>query len=99
MKTLYETLLDDFDTLSSPLSSKAIKDGIKQFIKANYENPSKFSISRKPNEDGYYEVNDLNKNLVGYETASKTSKKNTNELIFEIQEILQNTTNTQLNKL
>lgn len=44
-------------------------------------------------------VNDLNKNLVGYETASKTSKKNTNELIFEIQEILQNTTNTQLNKL
>ena len=56
MKTLYESLLDDFDDLSTPLSPKVIKDEIKQFIKANYENPSKYRISRKPNEDGYYEV-------------------------------------------
>ena len=56
MKTLYESLLDDFDDLSAPITPKAIKDEIKQFIKANYKNPSKFRISRKPNDDGYYVV-------------------------------------------
>lgn len=56
MKTLYESLLDDFEDLSAPLSPKAIKEEIKQFLKANYIHPSKFRISRKPNEDGYYEV-------------------------------------------
>ena len=56
MKTLYESLLDDFEDLSGKLSSKVIKDGIKQFLKTNYMNPSKFKIGRKPNEDGYYEV-------------------------------------------
>lgn len=56
MKSLYESLLDDFDELSAPISPKAIKDEIKQFIKANYKNPSKFRISRKPNDDGYYVV-------------------------------------------
>lgn len=44
-------------------------------------------------------VHDLNKNLVGYETANKIIKKNTNGLILEIQEILQNTIKIQLNKL
>lgn len=53
---LYESLLDDFDVLSEPISPKVIKDEIKQFLKMNYVHPSKFRISRKPNEDGYYEV-------------------------------------------
>ena len=53
MKTLYESLLDDFDVLSKPISPKIIKEEIKQFLKANYVSPSKFRISRKPNEDGY----------------------------------------------
>ena len=56
MKTLYESLLDDFDVLSAPISPKIIKEEIKQFLKANYMRPSKFHISRKPNEDGFYEV-------------------------------------------
>lgn len=56
MKTLYESLLDDFEDLSAPLSPKTIKEEIKQFLKANYIKYSKFRISRKPNEDGYYEV-------------------------------------------
>ena len=56
MKSLYESLLDDFDVLSDKLSPKMIKDGIRQFLKANYMNPSKFKISRNPNADGYYEV-------------------------------------------
>lgn len=56
MKTLYESLLDDFDVLSEPISPKIIKEEIKQFLKANYVRPSKFRISRKPNEDGFYEV-------------------------------------------
>lgn len=56
MKTLYESLLDDFEDLSAPLSPKAIKEEIRQFLKANYLRPSKFHISRKPNDDGYYEV-------------------------------------------
>ena len=57
MKSLYESLLDDFGDLSDKLSSKMIKDQIKQFLKANYMNPSKFRISKGLNEDGYYEVN------------------------------------------
>lgn len=56
MKTLYESLLDDFDVLSEPISPKTIKEEIRQFLKANYVFPSKFRISRKPNEDGFYEV-------------------------------------------
>ena len=56
MKTLYESLLDDFEDLSAPLSPKVLKAEIKQFLKANYKNPSKFHISRKPNDDGYYVV-------------------------------------------
>lgn len=56
MKTLYESLLDDFDVLSEPISPKMIKEEIRQFLKANYLRPSKFRISRKPNEGGFYEV-------------------------------------------
>lgn len=56
MKTLYESLLDDFDTLGAPLDAKIIKKQIKEFLQQTYKNPSYAKISRKPNEDGLYVV-------------------------------------------
>lgn len=56
MKTLYESLLDDFDTLAAPLSAKVIKERVKEFLIQTYKNPSYAKISRKPNEDGLYVV-------------------------------------------
>lgn len=54
MKTLYESLLDDFDTLANNINPR---DAIKQFLQTNYINQiSKFVISKKPNENGLYEV-------------------------------------------
>ena len=54
MKTLYESLLDDFDTISNNMDPHS---EIKQFLQTNYINPiSKFVISKKPNEKGLYEV-------------------------------------------
>ena len=54
MKTLYESLLDDFDTLVNNINPR---DEIMLFLKTNYINPiSKFVISQKPNEKGLYEV-------------------------------------------
>lgn len=49
-----ESLLDDFDTLTNNMDPR---DEIKQFLKNNYLNsPSKFVISKEPNEKGLYEV-------------------------------------------
>ena len=79
MKTLYESLLDDFDDLSAPISPKAVKDEIKQFIKANYKNPSKFHISRKPNDDGYYVVECRDRIIFQVQAESLTNGK----FIFE----------------
>lgn len=56
MKTLYESLLDDFDTLGAPLDAKSIKSQIKEFLKQTYKSPSNAKISTKPNEDGLYVV-------------------------------------------
>lgn len=54
MKTLYESLLDDFDTISNNMDPHS---EIKQFLQTNYINTiSKFVISKKPNEKGLYEV-------------------------------------------
>lgn len=75
MKTLYESLLDDFDALSEPISPKIIKDEIKQFLKANYVSPSKFHISRKPNEDGYYEVEHPGRVIFRGQSESLTNGK------------------------
>lgn len=59
MKTLKEyineSLLDDFDAMSAS-STTDIKNEIKQFLNDNYKRASSFKISRKPNNDGYYEV-------------------------------------------
>lgn len=79
MKTLYESLLDDFDVLSEPISPKIIKEEIKQFLKANYMCPSKFRISRKPNEDGYYVVECLDRIVFRGQAESLTNGK----FIFE----------------
>ena len=51
---LYESLLDDFDTLTNNMNPR---DEIMLFLKTNYINPiSKFVISKEPNEKGLYEV-------------------------------------------
>ena len=75
MKTLYESLLDDFDVLSAPISPKTIKEEIKQFLKANYVYPSKFRISRKPNEDGFYEVEHPGRIIFQGQSESLTNGK------------------------
>ena len=50
-----ESLLDDFDTISQT-SETDVKNEIEQFLKDNYKKHTSFKISRKPNNDGYYEV-------------------------------------------
>lgn len=53
MKTLYESLLDDFEKLEA--STNPINE-IKQFLDDNYSNSDKLKISKEPNKDGLYEV-------------------------------------------
>lgn len=72
---LYESLLDDFEDLSAPISPKIIKEEIKQFLKTNYVSPSRFHISRKPNEDGYYEVDHPNRIIFRGSAESLTNGK------------------------
>lgn len=72
---LYESLLDDFEDLSAPISPKAIKDEIRQFLKANYVTPSKFRISRKPNADGYYEIEHPGRVIFQGQSESLTNGK------------------------
>ena len=53
MKNLYESLLDDFDTLSDKLDPKG---DVIEFLKRNVDEFKKLVISDKPNKDGLYEV-------------------------------------------
>ena len=53
MKTLYESLLDDFDTLNGKINPR---EEIKRFLNDNYRNAAKFKISKEINDDGLYEV-------------------------------------------
>lgn len=54
MKTLYESLLDDFDKIKDAADPKAT---VKQFLKDNYSTPiNQFVISKEPNKNGLYEV-------------------------------------------
>ena len=63
MKTLYESLLDDFDELDKDVHQNA-KKGVMNFLIDNYKlnskhiNPDaeKIKISNKPNKDGKYVV-------------------------------------------
>lgn len=52
MKTLYESLLDDFDTLSNKIDPR---EAVKQFIET-YCGGWGYKISQKPNKDGKFEV-------------------------------------------
>ena len=51
MKTLYESLLDDFDTIATNADPRK---EIEEFLDHNFSGTWK--ISDKPNKDGYYEV-------------------------------------------
>ena len=51
MKSLYESLLDDFDTLEANADPRA---EIEEFLKQNFI--GEWTISKEPNKDGYYEV-------------------------------------------
>ena len=50
MKTLYESLLDDFDELDKNTESNIIKLSIDDYIKQYYQ-PCKYTVSNKPNKD------------------------------------------------
>jgi hypothetical protein len=52
MKTLYESLLDDFDDLDKSFDLKIVKDWIKKY----YRHATSLKISNNPNKDGKYEV-------------------------------------------
>ena len=53
MKSLYESLLDDFDTISQDMD---LKDIINTFIDEHYFISGSINISKKANENGLYEV-------------------------------------------
>ena len=53
MKTLYESLLDDFEKLEDSINPI---DEIKKFLKDNYLDSDKLKISETLNKDGLYEV-------------------------------------------
>lgn len=55
MKSLYESLLDDFDGISAN-QKLDVRGEVYTYIRRNYLRTSSFSISRKPDADGLYEV-------------------------------------------
>ena len=57
MKTLYESLLDDFDALDKNLNDSIEKE-VKKWILDNYQvTPSSLKILKRPNKDGKLIVN------------------------------------------
>lgn len=52
-KSLKESLLDDFDTLSDKTD---YRKEVEEFLKANVDEYKKLIISETPNKDGFYEV-------------------------------------------
>jgi hypothetical protein len=81
MKTLKEyineSLLDDFDEIEKTVDPR---EQVIQFLKDNYKRASSFKISRKPNNDGYYEV-DCSKHSV-VEVCNKDITSLTNNLFI-----------------
>jgi hypothetical protein len=81
MKTLKEyineSLLDDFDEIEKTVDPR---EQVIQFLKDNYKKPSKFKISRKPNDDGYYEVDCSNHSVV--EVCNRDITSLTNNLFI-----------------
>lgn len=70
MKTLYESLLDNFDDLDKSIDLKLI---IKNWIENNYKRVTSLKISDKPNKDDKYEVS---ANYVIIDNKSLTSLTN-----------------------
>ena len=60
MKSLYESLLDGFDGIEDK-QKLDIRGEVYTYIRRNYHRTASFSISRKPNADGLYEVKYKNK--------------------------------------
>lgn len=79
MKTLYESLLDDFDTLSSKIDAE---DSIIQYLQANYFGCKKEYITMRLGDDGKYIV-DLNNDL----TPRKVKLKEITNGLFVFGEI------------
>ena len=72
MKTLYESLLDDFDTLASKVDPR--KD-VEEFLKINVDEYKKLVISKTPNKDGIYEVSSRG-NVTFYGRSNPTGLTN-----------------------
>ena len=63
MKSLYESLLDDFDTLSDKTNPRqAVLDFLEQYCDMSMPN---IKVSAKPNKDGYYEVSSTGSVWIG----------------------------------
>ena len=80
MKSLYESLLDDFDTIAGQVNPK---EAIEDFIKNNYRLNSdvKYTISDQPNEDGKYIV-DMKGRLDTVKFIGKGSSLTKNLFVF-----------------
>ena len=77
MKTLYESLLDDFEELEKA-SNNNIKSSIIDFVENNYKGVQRITISDKINDDGKYVVD-----IKGYTILTKQNiKKLTNDLFI-----------------
>jgi hypothetical protein len=72
MKTLYESLLDDFDTLEANADPR--KD-VEEFLKINVDEYKKLVISKTPNKDGIYEVSSRG-NVTFYGRSNRTRLTN-----------------------
>ena len=56
MKNLYESLLDDFDTLADNSGINSAREEVMKFIMDHYSPWRSFTISKEPNKDGLFEV-------------------------------------------
>jgi hypothetical protein len=75
MKTLYESLLDDFDTL---VANTDYKKDVIQFLSDNYMGD--FKISQKPNKEGFYIVTNATSKQI--KTINKQMHSLTNGLFI-----------------
>ena len=73
MKTLYESLLDDFEKLEDSINPI---DEIKKFLRDNYLKFNILKISKKPNKDGLYEVDCRRSRMVKVKNKEITSLTN-----------------------
>lgn len=75
MKSLYESLLGGFEEIEKA-QKVSVKDEIYYFLRMNYLRHTSFKVSRKPNEDGIYEVTYKNKAPMVLKNKKATSVTN-----------------------